>query len=69
MPQAERRRVVAVKRGEVPDLAEVLGEIDAVRAQVQQHLDAAATPLPAEPDWDTVSAWSIDAHRRYWGWR
>jgi hypothetical protein len=26
------------------------------------------TPLPAEPDWDTISAWSLNADRQHWGW-
>src|SRR5262245_12320141 len=68
MPEVERRRVVAVKRGDVPELAEVLAEIDTVRAQVQQLLDVGGPPLPAEPDWETISGWSVAAHRRHWGW-
>ncbi|HST83026.1 MAG TPA: nucleotidyltransferase domain-containing protein [Kineosporiaceae bacterium] len=69
MPPAERERVLEVKRGEVRDLNVVLAEIDSVAGEVQSALDAGNTPLPQSPDLDAITAWSIDAHRRHWGWR
>jgi uncharacterized protein len=66
MPDADRERVLRVKSGGVPELDTVLAEIDAVRARIVALLEAGATALPAEPDTDRISAWSIDAHRRHW---
>lgn len=68
MPEAERERVLCVKRGDVPALADVLGEIAAVRAEVEELLATGRTPLRAEPDWDTITDWAVHAHRRHWGW-
>jgi predicted nucleotidyltransferase len=68
MPVPERDRVLRVKRGEVAALAEVLAEIDRVRDLVQETLAAGRSPLPSEPDLTTVTTWSVDAHRRHWGW-
>jgi hypothetical protein len=68
MPEAERRRVLEVKRGGVPVMAEVLAEIDSVRRQIEDILGAGRTPLPPEPDWARISAWSTGAHREHWGW-
>jgi predicted nucleotidyltransferase len=68
MPPAERERVLAVKRGDVPVLADVLDEIAAVQADIGARLAAGDSPLPAEPDLAVVSAWATGAHRRHWGW-
>jgi predicted nucleotidyltransferase len=68
MPAAERERVLEVKRGDVRDLSVVLAEIDSVAGEVQSALDTGNTPLPQSPDLDAITAWSIDAHRRHWGW-
>lgn len=68
MPDAERERVLRVKRGEVADQAEVLAEIADVQAQVEDILATGNTPLPDEPDKKAISAWAISAHRRHWGW-
>jgi predicted nucleotidyltransferase len=68
MPVAEREEVLRVKSGGVPELSDVLDRIAAVQAEIEERLDAGRTPLPAEPDLDTVSAWATDAHRRHWGW-
>lgn len=68
IPPAERERVLAIKRGDVPDLKDVLAEIDEVKAEVERMLSAGSTPLPEEPDLATVQAWCIDAYRRSWGW-
>lgn len=68
MPDVERRRVLAVKAGEVPELQAVLAEIDAVAAEVEERLATGRTPLPERADVDAIGAWSVSAHRRYWGW-
>jgi uncharacterized protein len=68
MPAPEREHVLRVKRGEVPDLGAVLADIAGVQAQVEPLLDSGATPLPQRPDLTAISAWSVHAHRRHWGW-
>jgi uncharacterized protein len=68
MPEPERERVLRVKRGEVSELADVLREISDVQTQVEELLTTGRTPLPAEPDLETISEWSAGAHRRHWGW-
>lgn len=67
LPDAERARVLQVKTGEVP-LPQVLAEIAAVQAEVEELLATGRTPLPEHPDAAAVTAWSTDAHRRHWGW-
>lgn len=69
MPERERERVLRVKRGDVPDIDEVIREIDQVQADVESRLEIGRTPLPVEPDLDTISAWSVNAHRRHWAER
>ena len=68
MPDRERERVLRVKRGDVPALADVVAEIDEVRDTVEGHLRSGDTPLPKEADLETVSQWATGAHRRHWGW-
>lgn len=68
MPETERERVLAVKRGDVPVMADVLAELDDVCGQIERLLAAGHTPLPPEPDWAAVSDWSSAAHRAHWGW-
>jgi uncharacterized protein len=68
MPDAERERVLRVKRGDVPALADVIAEIAQIEADIEHALTTGATPLPPDPDIDAVSAWSTDAHRRQWNW-
>lgn len=64
LPQAERERVLRVKRGDVPALADVLGEVASVQSQVEELLAMGRTPLRAEPDWATITDWTVHAHRR-----
>ena len=45
-----------------------LAEIAGLQCQIEELLDTGRTPLRAEPDLDTVSRWSVSAHRRHWGW-
>jgi predicted nucleotidyltransferase len=66
MGEADRERVLRVKSGGVADLREVLADIDAVRARILDTLTSGRTPLPAEPDKDRISAWSVSAHQRHW---
>lgn len=68
MPDRERERVLAVKRGDVPAMADVLDEMDGVRARIEDLLGTGRTPLPAEPDAAAISAWAVGAHRRHWAW-
>ncbi len=68
MPPAERERVLAVKTGQVPALADVLREIAEVESRVADRLARNETPLPAEPDLATVNAFSVHAHRTHWAW-
>ena len=67
MPERERARVLAVKRGEV-DREDVSAEIASLEAAVQGLLDEGGTPLPETADLDRINGWAIDAQRRYWGW-
>jgi uncharacterized protein len=68
MPDAERAEVLAVKRGEVSRLADVLDRIAGIEAQIEHGLATGDTPLPPQPDLGTVTAWAVDAQRRHWGW-
>ena len=67
MPDRERARVLAVKRGEV-SREEVSAEIIRLEAAVRALLDENRSPLPHSADLDRISAWAIDAQRRHWGW-
>lgn len=64
MPAAERERVLAVKRGDVPDLAEVVAEIADVEARIERLLSHGDTPLPEHPDLQAVTSWSVPRARR-----
>jgi predicted nucleotidyltransferase len=68
MPEAERERVLQVKRGEVRDLGVVLAEIDAVAGEVEERLASGRTPLPGSAAAEAINDWSVAAHRRHWGW-
>lgn len=67
MPDRERERVLAVKRGEVAR-GEVSAEISRLESQVRSLLDDGASPLPRTADLGRISAWAIDAQRRHWRW-
>lgn len=68
MPAVERERVLAVKRGDVGRLDDVLDEIAGVRARVEDLLVSGTSPLPETADYAAISGWAITAHRRHWGW-
>ena len=65
MPEPERSRVMAVRRGE-RSFDEVLAEIE----QVERRLGAAfeQTTLPVSPDGEAVNAFLVDTYRQAWGW-
>lgn len=67
MPSPQRERVLAVKSGQVPQ-PEVLDEIAEVARSIEARLGAGETPLPAQPDWERIGRWSVEAHRRHWQW-
>ncbi|HEX6360281.1 nucleotidyltransferase domain-containing protein [Actinophytocola sp.] len=69
MPATERERVLAVKRGDVARLDDVLAEIADVQAQVEDVVTTGRTPLPETPDLAAISEWAVSAHRRHWGWQ
>jgi hypothetical protein len=64
MPEPERSRVMAVRRGE-RSFDEVLAEIDEVERRLGAALEQ--TALPDRPD-DAVSAFLVDAYRSAWDW-
>jgi hypothetical protein len=68
MPVAERAEVLAVKRGDVAVLDDVLARIAVLQAEVEDRLESGRTPLRPEPDIAAVTAWAVDAQRRHWGW-
>jgi len=68
MPAVERERVLAVKRGDVQRLDDVLAEIASVQGRVEDLLATGRTPLPDAPDFAAISDWAVSAHRRHWGW-
>ena len=65
MPELDRSRVMAVRRGE-RSFGEVVEEI----GEVEQRLEAALeqTAFPDSPDDDAVNAFLVDAYRQAWGW-
>ena len=67
MPDAERERVLAVKRGEVPR-DQVSAKIGRLEASVRDLLDTGRCPLPVRADVAAITAWAVSAQRRYWGW-
>lgn len=67
LPDRERERVLAVKRGEV-DRDEVSAEISSLEVKVRSLLDEGGSPLPRTADLDRINAWAIDAQRRHWRW-
>jgi hypothetical protein len=65
MPEPERSRVIAVRRGE-RSFDDALAEI----TDVEHRLDIALerTELPESPDDEAGNAFLVDAYRRAWGW-
>ncbi|MDH2415264.1 nucleotidyltransferase domain-containing protein [Nocardioides sp. CER19] len=67
LPDRERERVLAVKRGEVRRL-EVSAEISQIEAEVRALLGDDRSPLPRVADLSRIEAWAVDAQRRHWDW-
>lgn len=67
LPDVERARVLAVKRGEV-ERDDVSEEISRLEAAVRSVLDEGRSPLPPTADLNRINAWAIGAQRRHWGW-
>lgn len=67
LPEPQRERVLAVKRGEVAR-DEVSAEIADYEVRVRRVLETGASPLPEVADLDAISDWAISAQRRHWGW-
>jgi uncharacterized protein len=65
MPPTERDHVLRVKRGELP-LGSVLGSISTLSIEIENRLDNRMTSLPARPDLDALTKWSVRAHARAW---
>jgi hypothetical protein len=65
MPEPERSRVMAVRKGE-RSFEEVLAEIDEVEQRLEGALER--TTLPATPDAEAVDRFLVDAYREAWGW-
>src|SRR5262245_29569338 len=65
MPEPERSRVMAVRRGE-RSFEEVLAEIDEAERWLEAALER--TALPDRPDDEAVDAFLVEAYRRAWGW-
>jgi hypothetical protein len=65
MPEPERSRVMAVRRGE-RSFEEVLAVIDEAERRLEAALER--TALPDRPDDDAVDAFLVEAYRRGWGW-
>jgi len=65
MPEPERSRTMAVRRGE-RSFEDVLAEIEDVERWLEAALER--TPLPEHPDDDAVNAFLVDAYREAWAW-
>jgi uncharacterized protein len=63
MREDERRRVFAVRKGEV-EFNDVLTEIGELEQRLEDLLET--SPLPAAPDYDRVNAFLVDAYNRFW---
>ena len=67
MRDMERERVLDVKQGRVArdDVSALIKSIESV---IRGRLERGNLAVPARPAYDAISAWSVDAHRRHWGW-
>ncbi|WP_204331876.1 nucleotidyltransferase domain-containing protein [Geodermatophilus sabuli] len=63
VPEPDRTRLRAVRRGDVP-LAEVLAEVTAVERRLADLRESAA--VPPEPDRGWVDGWLHRSHEAYW---
>ena len=65
MAEPERARVMAIRRGEVPE-DEVVAEVETVERTLVSAV--ADSPLPPQPDHVRVDAFLVDTYRDAWGW-
>jgi hypothetical protein len=65
MAEPERSRIMAIRRGEVPE-SEVVEEVEVVEAELEAAIRT--SPLPKEPDYAAVNAFIVAAYREAWGW-
>jgi uncharacterized protein len=65
MPDPDRSRVMAIRRGEV-SLDEALAEIDRIERELHAPVENSA--LRTEPDYEAVAAFRIESYRESWGW-
>ena len=63
VPEPERTRLMAIRRGEVP-LDDVLAEVDDVVAELERLVGA--SDLPDDVDHDAIDAFLVAAHERVW---
>ena len=65
MPEPERSRAMAVRRGE-RSFEDVLAEIGELERRLEAALER--TALPERPDDHAVDSFLVDAYRKAWGW-
>lgn len=65
LPPDVRRRVLAVKRGEV-EREEVSEEIIRLSREVEWMLESTRLAVRRQPNLDAIESWAYDAHRRHW---
>jgi hypothetical protein len=64
MAEPDRSRVMAIRHGDVP-LDETLAQIDEIERQL--HAAVESSPLPEEPDYESVDTFLLDSYRQGWG--
>jgi predicted nucleotidyltransferase len=65
MPEPERSRIMAIRRGAIP-FEQAIAEIDEIERKLQEAFEE--SPLPAEPDGERVNAFVLGSYREWWGW-
>jgi hypothetical protein len=65
MESNDRERVLEVKQGKW-SRSVVVDTIRVYEENVRTLLDHNSTPLPLKPDRERISAWAIEAHRKWW---
>ena len=65
MPDPDRSRVTAIRRGDVP-IDETVREIEEVERRLERAVEQST--LRDEPDDARVDAFVLRAHRAGWGW-
>jgi hypothetical protein len=65
LPEPERSRVMAIRRGELP-YDDAVAEIEDIERRLERAVEESR--LPPGPDHARVDAFVLEAYRRYWGW-